>query len=631
MSERGPAMPGQVSPDVLKCALTEHAAPARLVVARGLFTGPSAQVTDDLYARIANGRAHRERYALHLEKGATVHTNAYFGRFPASYFQRWTTVTEVQLKLAFEAAGPARLLLRASDAHANGRTLSAMEVDGTGTAELSAKLNEFMDGGALWMECTAVGGSLKITDMEWTVSAPPSIRPAAITICTFNRPDDCANTVAAIAGDKGVLAGIDAIYVVDQGTDCVGTRPLFNDVAAQLGDKLVYLRQPNLGGSGGFSRGMSEISSIADHANVILMDDDILCEPEAVLRLNAFANLTPTPTIVGAQMLYLKNTGYLHVGAEGADLARLRPGRWAPNSLHDADMVKQNQNKRTDAQYNGWWSCLIPAEVIAAVGLPLPMFIKWDDIEYSLRAGAAGIPTVTLPNAGVWHAEFHWKDLDDWVHYFIIRNALITSALHSDIDASAMSKVLAREIALCIFSMRYGMAYTMIRGIEDFLEGPSILDDGGASASARIREERSRFPDTVIQPATNAAELTKAVPPTRPAGFVPRKDRMNLVLAKRAVYQWLGRTIPGPVMIPAADAHWWHVSLFEHAVVTDASQAGVRILRRDKGNLKTLTRRAIKTLRRFRAQAPSVQARYREALPELGSRQNWVRLIEGGN
>src|ERR1700730_14385553 len=108
MSERGPAMPGQVSPDVLKHALTEHAAPERLVVARGLFTGPNAAVTDDLYARIASGRAHRERYALHLEKSATVDTNTYFGRFPASYFQRWTTVTEVQLKVAFEASGRAR-------------------------------------------------------------------------------------------------------------------------------------------------------------------------------------------------------------------------------------------------------------------------------------------------------------------------------------------------------------------------------------------------------------------------------------------------------------------------------------------------------------------------------------------
>ena len=58
------------------------------------------------------------------------------------------------------------------------------------------------------------------------------------------------------------------------------------------------------------------------------MDDDILCEPETILRLNAFANLTPSPTIVGAQMLYLKNTRELHVSAEQTQMTRLRAGRW---------------------------------------------------------------------------------------------------------------------------------------------------------------------------------------------------------------------------------------------------------------------------------------------------------------
>ena len=48
MTERGAAQPGQVNPDVLKHALTEHAAPERLVVARGLFTGPSAQDSDEM-------------------------------------------------------------------------------------------------------------------------------------------------------------------------------------------------------------------------------------------------------------------------------------------------------------------------------------------------------------------------------------------------------------------------------------------------------------------------------------------------------------------------------------------------------------------------------------------------------
>jgi galactofuranosylgalactofuranosylrhamnosyl-N-acetylglucosaminyl-diphospho-decaprenol beta-1,5/1,6-galactofuranosyltransferase len=103
---------------------------------------------------------------------------------------------------------------------------------------------------------------------------------------------------------------------------------------------------------------------------------------------------------------------------------------------------------------------------------------------------------------------------------------------------------------------------------------------------------------------------------------------MNLVLAKRFAYQWLGRTIPGPVTIPTADSFWWHVSLFDHAVVTDASQAGVRIRRRDKRALKRLSKRGRKALRRLRNEAHAVQRRYREAFPELVSRQNWARLYE---
>jgi galactofuranosylgalactofuranosylrhamnosyl-N-acetylglucosaminyl-diphospho-decaprenol beta-1,5/1,6-galactofuranosyltransferase len=620
MSERGRGAPGH--------ALTEHAAPERLVVARGLFAGPSAQVVDDMYARIIRGKAHRERNALDLEKGATVDTNTYFGRLPASYFQRWTTVTEVQLKLVFDTSSTAQLLLRGSDIHGGGRTIDSTEVDGTGTAVLPARLNEYVDGGALWMECTALDGPLRITDLEWTVAGPATIRPAAIVICTFNRADECATTIAAIAGDKRLLAGIDAVYVVDQGTDAVETRPLFNDVAAQLGDKLVYLRQPNLGGAGGFSRGMYEVSSIADHANVILMDDDILCEPETVLRLNAFANVTPSQTIVGAQMLYLKNTRLLHVGAEKTEMARLRAGRWADNALHNADMVKFRQNKRVDAEYNAWWSCLIPSEVIAAIGLPLPLFFQWDDIEYGQRAAAAGFPTVTMPNAGVWHADFHWKDRDEFLRYFSVRNALITHALHGTIDGRATSNWLAREITECLVSMQYGLALTMIRGIEDFLEGPAGLHDGGMAALAAIRAERSEFGETVVHPAVKISELTGVAPRFHPTGHQPRKDRINLVLAKRVVYQWLGRTIPGPVAIAAEDNQWWHVSLFDHAVVTDASQTGVRVRRRDKQKLTTLSRRARKALRRLRAQVPALQARYRDALPELVSRDNWTRLYD---
>jgi galactofuranosylgalactofuranosylrhamnosyl-N-acetylglucosaminyl-diphospho-decaprenol beta-1,5/1,6-galactofuranosyltransferase len=129
-----------------------------------------------------------------------------------------------------------------------------------------------------------------------------------------------------------------------------------------------------------------------------------------------------------------------------------------------------------------------------------------------------------------------------------------------------------------------------------------------------------------VHPAVEIGELTGSIPRIEPRGHLPRKERINLVLAKRWVFQWLGRTIPGPVAIAAEDNQWWHVSLFDQAVVTDASQSGVRIRRRDKQKLTKLTRRMTKALKKFRAEAPALQEQYRSALPELISRENWARL-----
>jgi galactofuranosylgalactofuranosylrhamnosyl-N-acetylglucosaminyl-diphospho-decaprenol beta-1,5/1,6-galactofuranosyltransferase len=69
------------------------------------------------------------------------------------------------------------------------------------------------------------------------------------------------------------------------------------------------------------------------------------------------------------------------------------------------------------------------------------------------------------------------------------------------------------------------------------------------------------------------------------------------------------------------------VGLYDYAIVTDASQAGVRVRRRDKAQLVKLSWRLIRLLYRFATQATSVQARWREALPELSGRQNWERLF----
>ncbi|MEV0355965.1 glycosyltransferase [Nocardia sp. NPDC050697] len=602
---------------------SDHRAPDRLVLQRGIFTGPSAKINDELYAVVTKGRAQRDRLALHLDKGATVHTNTYFGRFAAAYWQRWTTVTEVQVNLVLDVAAAARLRLVASDIAGHRRIVDSIEVSASGPVNLGAKLDQYVDGGALWVEADAVGGALGITELTWSADAPERMRPVAIAICTFNRAADCAETVAALASDPAVLAAIDAVYVVDQGTDLVEERPRFREVLPVLGEKLRYIRQPNLGGAGGFTRGLYEVSAVNEHADVILMDDDILCEPETVLRLNAFANLTVEPTLVGAQMLFLLNPDYLNVGAEEVHLDRLMHGQKVAKALRNTSMLKKNQERRVDAGYNAWWTCLIPAEVVAKIGLPLPVFFQWDDVEYGVRAREHGFVTVTLPNAAVWHADFYWKDYDDWARYFSTRNSLIVGALHTDLDGKKITKQLFRNIAEQLVAMQYGLVHTTLQGIEDFLRGPEILRDGGIEALAQARGQRADYPETIKHPAATPPVPAAQIAIQRASG---EPSRALLVLIKRAIGQWTGRTRPGLVGITREDAYWWHVSLFDHVVVTDASQSGVRIRQRDKARARALLRRTLTVLRRLRRELPALQERYRAAAPELTSRENWERL-----
>ena len=595
----------------------------RLLAARCVFVGPSERINSDLYVDIERGTGHRDRHVLTLQASAFAHTNTYFGRFAASYWQRWTTVTSVRASVRVATESRVRVRLMASDIAGHRRIVAATEPASDTVVVFDAPLDKFVDGGALWLEFETFGSGATIDRLEWTVDAPDTVRDVAIAICTFNRADDCAHTVAALASEDRVLDVIESVYVVDQGTDPVSSRAVFTDAAARLGDKLQYLRQPNLGGAGGFTRGLYEVSGSSSSADVILMDDDILCEPETVLRMHAFANVTAEPTLVGAQMLFLLNPDYLNVGAEDVDLSKLQHGRKVPKALGNSSMLTSNQERRVDAGYNAWWTCLIPAEVVAQIGLPLPIFFQWDDVEYGIRARAAGFVTVTLPNAAVWHADFYWKDFDDWARYFSTRNSLVVGSLHSQLDGKALSSMFFRQISEYIVGMQYGLAHTTLKGIEDWLSGPGHLADGGMAAMAQIRADRKDYPETIMHNAATAPVRSADLRIARAGG---EPSRMKLILTKRAIDQWFGRTIGGLHGVTREDAHWWHIAKFDHVVVTDASQAGVRIRRRDKATARKLLMRTIKLMRRLREEAPEVSEQYRRAVPDLISRENWARL-----
>ena len=373
------------------------------------------------------------RARLHVPAGATASFGAYFNAFPAAVWAHATAATRVRLTLRLTWAATVTVIR--TDARGVRVLDRPLAVGPDGLLEVEVPLGDGT-GGFVWFEIAA-DAEVELLEGSWAVDAAPLRGGRAVLgMPTMDRGRFVAANLRRLASAPQLLARVGRIVVVDQGNAPVAHDPDVAEAAAALDGILRLLRQANLVGSGGYSRIMREAVDERGADVVVLLDDDIEVEPASLLRSLAFGRLTTAPTIVGGQMLDLGEPGVVQAAAE-----RVLPGVlwWAPaderTSTHDHAAVPLPGapwvHERRDADYNGWWMCQLPLEAVRRLGFVLPLFLKWDDTEYGLRAAAAGVPTVNLPGAAVWHVAFRSKDDSvEWQAFFHARNRIVVAMLH---------------------------------------------------------------------------------------------------------------------------------------------------------------------------------------------------------
>ena len=176
--------------------------------------------------------------------------------------------------------------------------------------------------------------------------------------------------------------------------------------------------------------------------------------------------------------------------------------------------------------FNGWWYAAIPAQCFRDFGLPSPIFIRGDDLEFGTRLHRAGIETVSLPPVSVWHEPFYAKP-PGWQLYYDFRNRLIFASLYEGFALDAPSRLL-KLLMVHLIRYDYQQAWFMITALEDFLKGPELLKEGLPAIHERMTQgARPYAPGKLmsapgLQPAP--AEL-----PTRPGAI---RQRMLTSLAR---------------------------------------------------------------------------------------------------
>lgn len=590
-------------------------------------------------------RAHAPtRTTLEIGAESEVSFATYFNAFPASYWRRWSILESVVLRV--ELTGTARIDVYRSKATGARITVGGTEASSVGDTpaviEFEVELAPFEDGGWIWFDITT-DTAVTVHSAGWYAPVQaPGRADVAIGIPTFNRPADCVSALAALTSDPLVDKVISTVIVSDQGNNKAKDHPGFEAAAAALGDRLLIRYQPNLGGSGGYSRVMYEALKNTECEQILFMDDDIRVEPDSILRALAFNRFAKVPTLVGGQMLNLQEPSHLHVMGEMIDSENFM---WtgAINTEYDHNFAKYPLNseehersrmlhRRIDVDYNGWWMCMIPRKVAQELGQPLPLFIKWDDTEYGLRAGEHGYPTVTLPGAAIWHMA--WSDKDDaidWQAYFHLRNRLVVAALHWDGKIGGLVASHLKATLKHLLCLEYSTVAIQNKAMDDFLAGPDHIFSILESALPDVRALRQQFPDAVVLesaaalPAPSDKRWRKKVAiPTNPLSIASRLTRG---VAHQLSPHDPAHHVRPQINVATQDARWFSLCTVDGVTVTTADGRGVVYRQRDREKMFGLLRESLKRQLLLARKFDRMRKVYRAALPELTSPQRWEAVL----
>ncbi len=235
----------------------------------------------------------------------------------------------------------------------------------------------------------------------------------------------------------------------------------------------------NVGGSGGFAKGMLTVKDASfQTTHVLLMDDDVRFLPESFTRLYKLLSLIKDKYksyFISGAMLEMSQQNIQHEyvgildenGQHGPAKQRFDLNLW--------DAVIRNEKILSDESnyYAGWWYCCVPITTATMSNLPLPFFIRGDDVEYSIRNEAKFI---TMNGISIWHQGFGNKFSAAMELYQVHRNDLILQAMNPVVHDS---KIIERIKILFweeIYKFNYIGASFLLDSVEDYMKGPEYIE-----------------------------------------------------------------------------------------------------------------------------------------------------------
>ncbi|MGN0917669.1 MAG: hypothetical protein ACI4NO_00780, partial [Oxalobacter sp.] len=326
--------------------------------------------------------------------------------------------------------------------------------------------------GMLWVSVEAHGEVTVTGGYFYTHTVPHQEVKLGLVVTHFNRKQFLIPAIERIT--KELLSdyqGKISMVIVDNS----------QNITSEESGQAIVIPNKNLGGSGGFTRGLIYLK---DHGytHCLFMDDDASCEIESIRRtyaLYSYAKLKDRIAVSGTLILEHYPDRVYEKGGIYSDGA-CHPAKWgicltAQRGLLEAEGTDPSVN------YGAW--CFYAFAVSHVRNYSFPFFVRGDDILFGLQNG---FKTVTMNGVATLIDSFDEKE-SPMTTYLHFRAESVINMVHENTGAWDLVKKFNSRYLMHLVAYQYATVEAMRLGLQAVLDGSKAFEEDVDAKDARSK------------------------------------------------------------------------------------------------------------------------------------------------
>ena len=551
--------------------------------------------------------------AYFLLDGGELCFDSYFNVFPAHLYD----LDEHEVVVEIEGEGEAVVEVVLARHQRSGERLARTRIEFESGVRQRIKLPNIPLDGVVYLSASALKDML-IREVNYIVIGPVR-QQVSLTgvITTFKRDDAIQRTGRRLQryfDDNADLAKDFSLVVVDNGGDTKSIPFTGGEV----------IKNPNLGGAGGFTRGLMTAVDRGQSSHVLFMDDDASFFPESLRRTISVLRFTRSPNLAvsGAMITEAHKCRMWENSATFDQSCRpIDKGRDL-RKFEEVLAMSVAQPRHLKNKYAGWWYFCFP---ISAVKVwPFPFFVRGDDSYFSL---SNDFDIITMPGV-VAHQEDFFSKQSPLTLYLDMRYHIVHHLTFDNIEIGKrrLRRMVERYFSRFNNSYHYESAQAINLAIEDVLAGDAFWEQ-----NVDMADKRKQIAGLVRQEKIQD-------------GLVVDLSRMTAHAPKRNKGRWFallrsltlnGHRLPKLLFYSKGVLFPLDVRAIEHdsflrpfAVTMDAATGRGYICKMDRKTCFSNRKQFLALAERLEREYEALRKRYVNAASTLTAREAWERRFK---